>query len=570
VALLAGSGWWFVQDALTVGLPLLAAGAVIATVVAGPRLIRGDMDAPATALALFGAGFASAAGPAVTLLSGYAVTWSVALITLALVGLVTTLAGRVLAVARLRTPAVASLAALVVGVGLGFAAPSAADLGGGPAGGTADVGLPRGPASPDVGGMTRRFTLTAKTATVALASGRTIAAWTFNGQLPGPALAAVQGDLIEVTLRNADIQAGVTLHWHGYDVPAGEDGVPGLTQEAVLPGQEFVYRFRAAQTGTYWYHTHEVSDRGVKLGLFGSLVVSPRGTGAPGVDLTVPVHTLGGALAFGTDDRPTTRAVPPGTPVRLRLINTDDVPRVLGLAGTAFRVVATDGTDLNAPDEVSRIGLRVPAGGRYDLAFTMPTAAVALRPTNGSAALNLTPDAAATPPTDTPDSSTVDSWPLLDLLTYGRPAPVPFDTHSAFDRRFILVLDRGLALVGGTPTYAFTVNGRAYPDIPIEQVREGDLVEFTVVNRSRDTHPWHLHGHHVLVLSRDGVAPGGSPLWLDTFDVRPGEVWRVAFRADNPGLWMNHCHNLSHADKGMMLELAYAGVREPPSHTSHH
>jgi FtsP/CotA-like multicopper oxidase with cupredoxin domain len=44
----------------------------------------------------------------------------------------------------------------------------------------------------------------------------------------------------------------------------------------------------------------------------------------------------------------------------------------------------------------------------------------------------------------------------------------------------------------------------------------------------------------------------------------------VAFRADNPGFWMNHCHNLSHADKGMMLELAYAGVREPPSHTSHH
>jgi FtsP/CotA-like multicopper oxidase with cupredoxin domain len=93
------------------------------------------------------------------------------------------------------------------------------------------------------------------------------------------------------------------------------------------------------------------------------------------------------------------------------------------------------------------------------------------------------------------------------------------------------------------------------------RVRQGDLVRFTIVNRSQDIHPWHLHGH--LVLSRDGEAPTGSPLWLDTFDVRPGEVWQVAFRADNPGLWMNHCHNLAHADQGMALHLAYVGVVSP-------
>jgi FtsP/CotA-like multicopper oxidase with cupredoxin domain len=112
---------------------------------------------------------------------------------------------------------------------------------------------------------------------------------------------------------------------------------------------------------------------------------------------------------------------------------------------------------------------------------------------------------------------------------------------------------------GGRPRYAYTVNGRAFPSIPTEVVARGDLVRLTVVNRSRDTHPWHLHGHRVLVLARDGRTPTGSPLWLDTFDVRPGEVWDVAFRATNPGLWMNHCHNLSHADQGMMLHLAYEG-----------
>ena len=60
----------------------------------------------------------------------------------------------------------------------------------------------------------------------------------------------------------------------------------------------------------------------------------------------------------------------------------------------------------------------------------------------------------------------------------------------------------------------------------------------------------HLHGHHVLVLSRDGVPATGSPWWTDTLNVRPGESYVVAFRADNPGIWMDHCHNLPHAAEG--------------------
>ena len=118
-------------------------------------------------------------------------------------------------------------------------------------------------------------------------------------------------------------------------------------------------------------------------------------------------------------------------------------------------------------------------------------------------------------------------------------------------------------MVDGTPTYAHTVNGRGHPSIPDQLVAEGDLVRFTVVNRSLETHPWHLHGHSVLVLARYGQAPSGSPLWLDTFDVQPGEVWDVGFVASNPGMWMNHCHNLPHAEQGMMLRLVYDGITTP-------
>jgi len=129
-----------------------------------------------------------------------------------------------------------------------------------------------------------------------------------------------------------------------------------------------------------------------------------------------------------------------------------------------------------------------------------------------------------------------------------------------------LVLDRLPRLLNGRPALAQTVNGGVYPDIPPVLVQEGDLVRMRVVNRSFETHPMHPHGHHVLVLSVNGRAPTGSPLWLDTFDVQPGEVWEVALRADNPGIWMDHCHNLEHATSGMMFHLAYAGVTTPFRH----
>jgi FtsP/CotA-like multicopper oxidase with cupredoxin domain len=320
-----------------------------------------------------------------------------------------------------------------------------------------------------------------------------------------------------------------------------------------------VYRFVANQVGTYWYHTHEVSDRGVRMGLYGTLVVTPRGAPVPGLDLTVPVHTFAGTTVLGSHDQPVEQRVAPGTPVRLRLVNTDNTPHRFTLTGTSYRLVAADGNDLSGPGDLTRVGLRLPAGGRYDLAYRAPDHPVALLVDDDrTRGLRLAPDGSTGAPPSAADTA---GWPELDLTRYGTPATTPFDVHSRFDRHFTLVLDRGVAWTDGRPRYAYTVNGEAFPSIPTEVVRQGDLVRLTVVNRSRDTHPWHLHGHRVLVLARDGHAPTGSPLWLDTFDVRPGEVWDVAFPATNPGLWMNHCHNLSHADQGMMLHLAYEGIQ---------
>jgi FtsP/CotA-like multicopper oxidase with cupredoxin domain len=451
---------------------------------------------------------------------------------------------------RLLVPAIALG---LVGVGLGFL-PTHRVEADGPV--QTDVSTLRGPSSPGPGSSVRRFELAAQKATITLASGARIEAWTYNAASPGPEITAVEGDLLEITLTNVDIESGVTLHWHGYDVPNAEDGAPGVTQAAVLPGGRYVYRFLANQVGTYWYHTHQVSSEGVRKGLFGTLVVTPRAAASDGVDLTLPVHTFDGAITLGSHDGVQERAVQPGTPVRLRLINTDSTPHRMSLAGTDFRVVAVDGNDLHEPGVVSGQALRVPAGGRYDVSFAMPAGSVVLLVDDDPSGAVLRLGGGAT--------STVDAhgWPELDLMTYGTPAPAPFGPDTRFDRDFTLVLDRGLAMVDGVPMFAQTVNGLGYPNIPDQRVREGDLVRFTVVNRGLETHPWHLHGHRVLVLGTTG-----SPLWFDTFDVRPGEVWQVAFRASNPGVWMNHCHNLDHAEQGMVSHLTYEGVGTP--HAGH-
>ena len=128
-----------------------------------------------------------------------------------------------------------------------------------------------------------------------------------------------------------------------------------------------------------------------------------------------------------------------------------------------------------------------------------------------------------------------------------------------------MILDRLPRFVDGMPAYAYTVDGRVYPYIEPTIVALGDTVRVRFVNRTFETHPMHPHGHAVRVLSVNGRAPT-EPLWLDTFDVGPGEVWEVALYADNPGIWMDHCHNLEHAALGMVTHLAYRGITTPFDH----
>ena len=403
----------------------------------------------------------------------------------------------------------------------------------------------------------RHFTLTARTATLALGEGRTVEALTFDGRVPGPELRVRRGDLVEVTLVNHDVEPGVTIHWHGVDVPNAEDGVAGVTQNAVQPGGRYVYRFRVDQEGSFWYHTHQSSGTEVRRGLFGAFLIEQESE--QGADLAVVAHEVGGRPALNESGGVTRRAVAAGTPVRLRLINTNNTPRTFRLAGTPFRVAAIDGSEVAGATPLDgSVGLEVAAGGRYDVTFTMPDGAVGLQLGDTEAGLALSPDGRAGPP-PTPEPRTE-----FDPLDYGRAGGgPPFSADSRFDRSFRLDIGRKPGFLDGRPGFHWTINGGIFPDVPMFLVERGDLVKVTISNDTDAVHPMHLHGHHMLVLSRDGVEASGSPWWSDTLNVEAGEDYEVAFRAVNPGIWMDHCHNLRHAVEGLTMHLAYAGTHTP-------
>jgi FtsP/CotA-like multicopper oxidase with cupredoxin domain len=94
-------------------------------------------------------------------------------------------------------------------------------------------------------------------------------------------------------------------------------------------------------------------------------------------------------------------------------------------------------------------------------------------------------------------------------------------------------------------------------------VPAGTTVRVRVVNTDNGPmRPWVAGApyNQGVVLSRNGVEASGSPWWVDSLDVRDGETYEIAFVADDPGIWMDHCHNLEHAAEGLVAHLMYEGV----------
>lgn len=121
----------------------------------------------------------------------------------------------------------------------------------------------------------KEFNLIAAPSNQEIAPGKTLPVWTFNNSVPGPQIRVKQGDTIKVNLKN-QLPEPVTIHWHGVPVPNAMDGIPGVTQNAVQPGQSFTYEFKADVPGTYWYHSHQDSVNQLDRGLYGAFIVESK------------------------------------------------------------------------------------------------------------------------------------------------------------------------------------------------------------------------------------------------------------------------------------------------------
>ena len=395
-----------------------------------------------------------------------------------------------------------------------------------------------------------------------LAPGRTVAAWGYEGTVPGPLIVAHVGDTLVAHLTNR-LPEPTVIHWHGVRLPAAMDGTDSV-QTLVEPGASFEYRFVLPDAGTYWYHSHANETVQIERGLYGAIVV--LGPDEPVYDADrvlvlddVKLDRIGRIAGTALFDRHSGReggimtingratpdlAITAGHVERWRLVNASNSRYVrLSLGGRLFRILGS-GAGAHTEERTVTETLLVP-GGRIELAvgpFEAESGPIAIEslPYRRSrmkwprrtlwgrlhvqeAAVGTANRRAATPP------STVE----------------PLVTGAVVPTRTVRLGAR-MTLHG----HDWLVNGETHHrDAP---VKVGELQVWDVVNDSGLDHPFHLHGFFFQVVAIDGVATTPRS-WEDTVNIAARRRVTIAFRADDrPGEWMYHCHILEHHAAGMM------------------
>lgn len=399
--------------------------------------------------------------------------------------------------------------------------------------------------------------------------------WTYNGGLPGPELRVRQGELMQAELVNR-LPEPTTIHWHGIRLSNGMDGVSMLTQPPVEPGARFQYVFSPPDAGTYWYHSHAKTWQQMARGLYGPLIV--EGPDEPVVDHDLVcmiddwrlnaegqldeasfgrLHDwahggrLGNWLTVNGESNPQ-RPVKPGSRVRLRLINAANA-RIfrLQLAAPAVQY-ALDGyrTPLTSVQDIE-----LAPAQRVDLIIDLTAEPFPLTEVSTGEpypACSLVPDAAlgtATAAKVTLTDPTPESLPNLDtakrLPLHMQGGAMGNLTEASLDgvMRPIRELAREYQKVWAFNGVVGNMKNR------LADLRLGDTAIIEIWNDTRWPHAMHLHGFHFWV--RDPETGTVSASRRDTHLMHAGERAELIFVADNPGLWLLHCHMLEHHAAGM-------------------
>lgn len=205
---------------------------------------------------------------------------------------------------------------------------------------------------------TKRFSLDAKIVDWEVTKGTVVKAWTYNGVVPGPVIMVRQGDKVKVVLHN-DLPEPTALHLHGLPVPADMDGVPGVSQAPVKPGETFIYSFTAARAGTYIYHTHFNDLDQLDRGMYGAVVVREAHPIAVAHDYPIVLSSwrikndAENFFSINGKAYPQTQPleVKKGDLIRLRFINISGTEfHTMHLHGHRMRIIDRDGNPVSGND----------------------------------------------------------------------------------------------------------------------------------------------------------------------------------------------------------------------------
>ena len=187
-----------------------------------------------------------------------------------------------------------------------------------------------------------------------------------NGQIPGPRIEVNQGDKVKLIVNN-DLAAPTAIHPHGLIIPNSEDGVPGITQDPIMPGESFTYDFTAKNAGSNMYHSHFDSATQVPSGLLGAFIVHRRNDPKVALDYTMIIND--GPLGYTLNGKgfPATEplVVKRGDLIRVRYMNEGLQIHPMHLHGMPQTVIAKDGWNLPQPHKEDTV--LVAPGERVDV-----------------------------------------------------------------------------------------------------------------------------------------------------------------------------------------------------------
>ena len=234
---------------------------------------------------------------------------------------------------------------------------------------------------------TKVFHLIAEPIKQVFAPGLTVNCWGYNGMTPGPVIEATEGDRVRILVTNK-LPEKTAIHWHGIFLPNGMDGVAGLTQPPIEPGETFAYEFTLRQHGTFMYHPHSDEMTQMAMGLMGFFIVHPKNkknqpdrdfliflhewaikpgayTPDPNVMLDFNYFTFNGKVFPATAPL----VVNLGQKVRVRLGNVSMDNHPIHLHGFSFKVTATDGGEIPILAQWPNTTVDVPPGSTRNFEF---------------------------------------------------------------------------------------------------------------------------------------------------------------------------------------------------------